>query len=220
MFQILQELEDSDKFIYIVIIIIFALLGRRYTVSPATLLGIIVGIIVVAYNITDHADKKDTFLGRMDTLLKSKFLRPHVNTSLAHDSELLIFLDNHREYKGYNPAVYNSLVRAINSFNKLSYDITLGSNGNLDYDVLVSFKKKIMNIYHSFIHTVPHTDITLDKYHKGYAVLEAHLNKVLDNARQLVVHRNSKEITTDTKFYYANQIPGHDASHNPHYHFI
>ena len=131
-----------------------------------------------------------------------------------------MFLDRYKEYNDYNPSAYRSLCKLVNNFQRLSRDIQISPAGNT-YDVLKDTKTKILNTYHSFVYSVPHTEVTVNKFHMGMDELDKLLGEDIDVAHGTVVTSASKEeITTHTKFHYKNELPGVDARNASNFYYF
>jgi hypothetical protein len=220
-YEYIKDIDVTDRFVYIAIIIVSMVFATRLPMSAHGIIGAVIGIFIVFYFNEKRDNAGDTFISSMKKILQSDIMKPTQNKYLSTDSELLIFLDSYREYYQYNPSLWNSMVKQINNFLKLSRDIEIGVNNyNMDYDVLREIKVKILNLYHSFIHKIPHTESSSSKYHKGIDRLQDLLNMTIDKIHRLVVGYNNKTIDTATTFHYRNHPPGRDVRNNPHYHFF
>jgi hypothetical protein len=216
----ITHIDVTDRFIYVVIITVIILLFSRIPISPYLIVGTIVGIIVVYYIHDKKIYTGNTFLASMKNILNSDLMKPKSNRSLYKDSELVAFLDNRREYYNYNPNTWNQLVKHINEFLRLQSDIEIGVvRFNMDYETLVNLKGKILNSYHAFIYTVPHTPNSIDKFHIGMRHLQKLLNRNIDITHKKVALDNSKDINIDTKFHYKNH-PHPQDEHDTQYNYF
>jgi len=217
-YQYITNIDDTDKFIYVTIILAGALLATRIRPSANAVLGAIVAVIVVYYLNEKAEDQGTTFVAAMKTILSAPIMKPHKNRHLAYNSELVIFLDQHREYHHYNPVLWNSLVKLVNDFLKLEHDIELRQDTpntdttfyNGDYDTMKATKLKILNTFHSFIHKLPHTESSNNKFHCGMKKLEQLLNTEIDHVHRLVANYNSRGIDTGSAFHYKNHPSGYE----------
>jgi hypothetical protein len=217
MYSYINNIDVTEKFMYSIIILLVLLvttrIGHHGLITGTGVFGFVCGILVVYYLNERREVNGDKFTGAMNSILESNIMGPHKNHYLFYNSELVIFLDSHREYYQYNPILWREIVRYINNFLRISHDIETGTQYyNMDYDQLKELKKKIMNAYHSFIYTIPHTENSNNKYHIGMARLEVLLNGVIDQIHQLVTSKNAKGITTSSAFHYKNHPQGYDSS--------
>ena len=222
MYSYLKEIDRTDLMIYAIIIIIVAVIISRINPSPLVVFALIIGLIV-AYFLNDmNNTANNVYVKRLIDILKSPDFKTDRNQYLYKDAILVEFLDIYREYKEYNPSVFNSLVKNINNFLKLADDIERGTvNYMYDYDVMINTKTKILNDYHSFIHSVPHASVNIDKYHTGSKKLLSLLNEQLMHTNRLVLNRSQASgIHIETKFHYRNHPkptdPTWDAKYNFH----
>jgi len=217
----IKDIDLTDRFCFIVIILVIATFTHRIQISWHILIGIIVGLLIVYYLNEKNIDEGTNFLTDMKSILSLPMLKTHINKHLYYDSELLQFLYNNKENYKYNPVVYNTLVKQIDVFLSLVKDIEIGKEKiNMDYEVLREYKINILNTYHSFIHTVPHTDASNASFHISIKNLENLLNYHIDKSHSTVVAKNNKEITIDTKFPYRNGPTGFDSRNSPNYNFF
>ena len=102
------------------------------------------------------------------------------------------------------------LFRSMDKFAHLSYDIRAGTDRfNQDYTILRTTVTQILNTFHAFIYTVPHTEKSNHKFHIGMSELQTLLNKETDDVHRIVSSRNASDININTIFHYKN----HPASH-------
>lgn len=217
----ISKIDPTDGFIYATIVLGSVLLQRRIQLSSTTLVGLIAGLIVVFYLNDKKTDTGANFLEHMDRIRKAPIFKPHKNPNLHRDSVLLSFLDQHRIYYQYNPAVFNDLIAHVNSFLTLIHDIDIGTeNYNSDYEVVRKLRTDIMNTYHSFIYRIPHAESSLRKFHLGMDRLEEILNGHIDRLHRDIVRKNQKDgIMISSKFHYLNQPQPRDHGHIRQYHY-
>lgn len=209
-YEYLKGIEPNDKVLYLSIIFAVYVVIGRVEPSLLTIFSVIFGIIIVFYIHDKNTTVRDDYLASVDKILKTE-LNPDVNTSLFRDADIIMFLDNYREYYHYNPATYTSMVSAINDFLKLKEDIKIGVKYyNLDYDTMRELKEKVMNTFHSFVYTIPNTDVNMDKFHSGMKRLIGLLNHHLNIVHRMVNKQNFKEINVFTKFVYRDQPKAND----------
>jgi hypothetical protein len=221
-YEYIKAIDSIHKFDYLSIVAAVILLATRfghYGMLPSSaIIGLIVGTIVVFYLNEKSAHQGDTFLSSIQEILNAKIMKPEKNHYLFGNSELIIFLDNHREYYQYNPDAWRGLVKLTDNFLRIVGDIEIEAEAesvvgryNHDYDMLKDTKHKIMNKYHAFIHTLPHTENTTNKFHEGIERLETLLNKEIDHIHQLVNKMNAKGVTTSSAFHYKNHPVGYES---------
>lgn len=208
-YEYFKEIDITDKFKYVSMIIASILLFSRIPVSGTNIIGLIIGICLVIYINDKRKQEGDTFLSAMNMLLSSPLMKPQYNRDLPRNSEFVIFIGSHQEYYHYNPMLWNQFVRLINNYLKLDHEIKLGTEHyNMDYDALKDIKRNIMNVFHAFIHKLPHTVSSNDKFHRGMARLEELLKVEVDTMHRLIAKKNSEEINSGSVFHYKNHPRG------------
>lgn len=210
LYSYIKDIDPTDRFMYTVItvfiIILTVRLGHNGMINGTGVFGLVISLMVIYY-LNDKRRKQGTdYITAMDEILGSKIMKPGTNLYLAENSELLIFMNSYREYYQYNPTNWNTMVRQVNNFLRLIHELNIGTyRFNLDYDNLKAIKKKILNTYQAFIHTVPHTEASTDKFQKGMSRLQDLLNKEIDLVHQLVNKRNREQgVDTSSVFHYKN----------------
>lgn len=210
LYSYINDIDVNDKFFYIIIIIASTFFsGSIIKPSGTVVVGLVVGILVVYYINDKRESHGDTFISSMKEILDSHIMFPGKNEYLPKNSELVMFLEGYKEYYDYNPDLWKSFVSVINNYLKIIHEIDIGTKYyNLDYNVVKEYKTKVLNHYHSFIHSIPHAQSALDKFHSGFKTLEDHLNVEIEKTHQLVAQKNSKQITTASVFHYKNHPSG------------
>lgn len=220
-YEYIRDISLTDRFIYVTVIIGTILVLSRVNITVHVIVGLIVGILIVYYYNEKNVYTGHVFLKSMKDILNSNLMKPDKNKHLAKNSELVLFLDGHKEYYRYNPKLWNDLVRYINNFLHIMNDIEIGvERFNMDYDTMKGLKRKIMNTFHSFVHRIPHTPHSNDKFHIGMERLENLLNQDIDVTHTLVTHMNSQSINNATTFHYKNHPCPDDKGINLHYHYF
>lgn len=217
---IINDIEKSDMMVYLGIIIGASWFFHRIKPSWYAMTGVIVGILVVLY-LYEKSDHEETvFTKRLKHLLDSELYRPYRHLYL--NSEIVMFLDEHREYYQYNPAAYKVMLQHIDNFLRLGHDIEIGTvRFNEDYSLMRHLKGKILNYYHSIIHKLPHTPNGLDKFHIGMDELRTHINKYLDEIHRVVNTKNMKHgIDVETAFVYRNHPKPTDPTGDTRWNFF
>lgn len=218
--QYLNRITDTDLSKYVIIIIIAAVIGYRIKVSNHVIFGLIIGLIIVFY-MYDRAEMTgDTFLSYTNEVLSSPLFNPYKHLYL--DSELVIFLDQHREYYQYNPAGFRMLLKEIDIFLMYRQDIERGTQlYHLDYNLLRAQKTKILNSYHSLIHKLPHISNSIDKFHLGMKRLTDLINGHVDEIHQVVKTKSyNSEIDTNTEFIYISHPKPDDPDYSANWNFF
>lgn len=219
MYQYIKDIDATEKFEYIVILVAAMFLATRVGVSASVstltlsyvLVGLVAGVILIYYINEKRVNQDTTFGTAMTEILGSEIMKPNRNKYLYYNSEFVIFLDNHREYYQYNPQLWKDFVHNIDNFQRLTSDIEIGTERfNLDYDTLKLVKKDILNQYQAFIHKLPHTENSNNKFHQGMERLEKLLNLEIDNIHRQVAKRNSEAVNTSSAFHYKNHPAPHD----------
>jgi hypothetical protein len=208
LYQFLSNIPRQVIFNYLMIIVIVTLVINRIwyllDTSSISLIGFIVAVIVIIYLQQRTEALNSNFVYYLDNVLSSELMQSHINTNLYRDSELVRFLDNHREYYQYNPQLYQKIVSEINHFLKLQNEFILFEKASPgDMEALSILKTQIQNSFHNFIYRLPHTQNSIVKFQEGMKWLTDSLNKHLDNTHILNNRRSRDQgIYTGTDFTY------------------
>jgi hypothetical protein len=212
-YEYLKGIDHVNRFTYIAIVIGFIVFFKRLELSSHIIFGLIIGIITVWYfnektNVTNTG-----FIAQMRKILATPALKPHLYKNLYKDSELVILLDDYKEYHYYNPATYQTVVQGIDQFLGLTDMIQHSTEYQNDYELLRELKIGLLNKFHEFIYRVPNAQAALAKYQNGLLRLEKHLNYHIDKAHRTVSQRDQEEgISIKSKFPHRNHPRHYDAS--------
>ena len=204
MWSFLKNIDKTDLFIYAVMIIGTIVLVGRINPSATVIIGLVIGFLVV-YLLNDmKITEQSDYVQRIMTILKSPRLEYTENKYLHKDALIVEFLETYKEYNEYNPQAYKKLTNQLDNALHISDDIERGSENYIqDYDILLDIKTKVLNTYHSFIYKIPHTEVTLHKFHNGTKKLLELLNDHIDHVNRIVLRRSEDEgVTLKTKFHY------------------
>jgi hypothetical protein len=195
----ISAIDTTDRAIYVTIIVAVTLLSSRVSLSSHAI-GIVTGAIVVIYL---HSSQSQ-YINSMKNIMTSMPMGSGAGY-LSKNSELLIFLDEHREFSEYNPELWKTLVKSVDRFIHLVQDIESGSQHyNLDYSVLRGVAGHTISAYHAFIYTTPNIASANNKFHLGMIRLQRLLDGEIDIVHRTVALRNRGEINTSTVFHYKN----------------
>lgn len=218
LYSYIASIDNTDKFIYIIIIIACIVLSKRISMQSGlslglvpTLMGIIASIAIIYY-LNEKASKTGSnFVNSMMDKLKTKDLSK--TEHLYKDSELLQFLSDIKEYKYYNPANYRYLVQVLDNFLGLVTNLEMGVRYMGEtYEALLEQKTKALNTFHAFIYKIPHSQSTMKHYHEAMDRLEDLLNVHIDQTYQYVGYSYGKKpINIETKFIYKNHPRAYDS---------
>lgn len=204
-YQYIKNIDRTDAFIYVSVVMFIVVFFSRIMIQPYLIVGTIVGLIVVYYLNDKRVSTGQEFITGIQNILENPNMFYKTNPYLSTNSEFVLFLDTMIEYHDYNPMLWKSLVNNINNFLHIQDDIRLGTHEySKDYELLKALKLKVINVYHSFIYKIPHTDTSNTKFHLGLDKLEILLNTELDTIHRIVVQRSSKGIDNNTIFHYKN----------------
>lgn len=143
------------------------------------MLGVGVGLFVVYYLNEKSKFVGDNFITDMKRKLDAKIFEETHN--MHHDSEIVDLLYSLKEYRYYSPANMYKLVHVIDKFLKIVEDMSIGVKYmGESYELAREYRKRALNTMHSFIYKVPHTPITVNKFHLAMKRLETLLNQHLD----------------------------------------
>lgn len=214
----ITNIDNTDKFIYIAVVVACIILSKRISLQPnlslgvgPTLAGLVIGVIVVYYLNEKSFKTGNNFVTSMMKKLKSKELSR--SRHLYKDSELVQFLSDIKEYKFYNPANYRYLTQVLNNFLGLVTDLEMGVRDMGEtYEILLEQKTKALNSFHAFIYKMPHSHVTMKQYHGALSRLEDLLNVHMDQTYQYVGYSYGKKpINITTKFIYKNHPRAYEA---------
>lgn len=206
---------------YVIAILCSMLFFNRLALSPNLIVGLIVGILLVYYFNGKTKATHNSFIAGMKEILSSPILKPHLYKDLYRDSELVIFLDTYKEYHGYNPDAYNTLVRNINDYLIVGTNIEISSYYHKDYEILRDIKVNILNTFHSFIYRITHSAATMKKYQDGMTTLEKLLNYHIDKAHRTSTLRDQDAgVSTRSHFPHRNHPKHYDVSWNDRFEYF
>lgn len=220
LYQYITSIDNHDFFNYITVIIGSILFLNRISPGNNTLYGILVGLVIVYYIDDKARNTGQNFLKEMNDMLTGNDLKKTKNFDI--DSEMILFIDNIQEYRYYNPAVYRKMIILIDNFLKIVKDMEQGVKhmGEM-YQLAEDYKKKILNAYHSFVHKIPNSRATNNKYQNNMKRLEELLNHHLNGIYQYMQYSYGKRgINIDTKILYKNHPRPNDTNINGNYDYF
>lgn len=218
----ITKIDSTSLVMYCIYAIGVTVVIKRINPGNSTVLGLVAAVIVCMYLRERAVNENDNFDTLIDTILDSKILRTDKNKFLFHNVDVVLFLDNYREYYQYNPTLFGDFVGTLNDIFRLAEDMETDTTvaTEMNYEMTIELRLRILNLYQAFIYTVPHTQATLDKYHYGSAQLGKVLALHLDKVRQQVARQSRKVgVNTTTKFPYKNVPSAMDPMHDVHYNF-
>lgn len=217
---VLENTNSTEKFSYLIIIIICILFVRRLQLENSTLLGLTAGVALVIFLNRQSQQRGTNFLVDMEGKLNSRELKKTNNFYI--DSELVSLMYEIREYRFYNPANYRSLIRTLDNFLQIVKDMEQGTDRMGDmYEIATDLKLKALNAAHAMIYSIPQSSATMKKYQTLLKKLEKLLNFHMDHIYQYMTYAYGKQkINITTKFIYKNQPRPADQSFNQHYNYF
>jgi hypothetical protein len=220
LYQWVTNMDVHYRFIYITIIVVAIFIAGRFKPTGYTVFGIAVALVIIYYINNSNENLDSSYFAKMDRILADPILKG--KQWLYLDSEILDLLNRTRFMYEYNPGTYATLVTQIDEFLHLTYDIEQGTEKyNLDYNTLKEQKGKIMNTFHSFIHSLPVDNASTKSYEYYMRELERLLNHQIDRIHTVVVQKNdSKPVDINTAFPVKNEIKGIDPNYNSRYNYF
>ena len=216
-YQYIKDIDNNDRFIYLVVLFCTILLIKRINPGKNIIIALVVAVLIIYYvNDKDHTTGAN-YITTMRNKLASKEL---TDTKYFYlDSELVDLVYDIKEYRLYNPFVYRKLVGIIDSFLNLVSDMEKDTTrmGEL-FQIAEQKKYSALNALHSMIHSIPRTPTTTVKYQHALTRLETLLNNHLDTIYQYTVYSYGKKpINIETKFIYKNHPKAVNESIDNHY---
>ena len=222
-YRALSEIDNFSKFDYILIVIFVISIIRIMNPAPLTVFAVIVGIIVVAFLHSKRVFTDNNFyVATMHKLDRIRDIAGEHHVEYFYlDSELIDFTYQTKEYLHYNPTEYRKMIKSINIYLRLTKMIQDGNEGMGElYDLLLNRKHEIMNIFHSFVHSISRHPKILNKHQQLSRDLERLLNYHLTASLSRCKEKYGKRgINNKTRFIYKNHPMPQDTNVEPNYQF-
>jgi hypothetical protein len=203
-YKYLVSISPYDYVLYFFVGTIIVLFFNRVQLSPHTFVAIVVAVLVALYFHERKRSEGGDFIYSVTNKLSSKGLRETQNFHL--DYKLIDFMTEIKKYRFYNPAVYKKLVKQIDAFLQIVSDMeqNLENIGEM-YQLLDDQKIKILNTYHSMIHSLPYSEAQNRQYQEGMTLLNKLLNYHLDKCYKYMQYNYGKtDVTNRLKILYKN----------------
>jgi hypothetical protein len=187
----INEIDAKSFFNYYVILIIVFLIVNRIKFNLKHVIAGLIGLVVVYY-LNDK--RKTTQTTEMQTL-ELKLLRIFPKPQYFHlDAGIVELVYSIQEFKQYNETSYNAMIKSIDNFLKVVYDIENGvadCNGN--YEIAKKMKQVSLNNLASLIYRTP-TDFGAEqKLRDATKSLHFILNVHLENLRKICNKKYKKD---------------------------
>ena len=176
-----DEISRKDKFKYLVIIFFVIILIYRLNLHWTIWFGILIGLSLVYYLNESKAQALNSVSDRIWSILKSPLLKE--TKYFVTDPELIQWVDEVSEFKKMNILVFNQMIRHLDQFLKLSYEIKLGvARCKENLDLIQMYKTESLNEFHSLVHVINNLDLRKKSDHYlqqlGYLLNERYLNLI------------------------------------------
>ena len=123
LYEYIDHIDDNHKFYYLLVIVGSIFISNRVSASFPTIFGLLIGLLISYYINDKNENQGNTFITSMKKILNYENMYPKQNHYLAKNSELVIFLDQYKEYHSYNPNLWKNMVSSINLLLQAMYDI-------------------------------------------------------------------------------------------------
>jgi hypothetical protein len=154
----LDEVGRNDKFKYIVIVLVVILLFYRLDLHWSIWIGLIVGLLVIYYMNERRALELNTATDQLWTVLKSPLLQK--TKYFITDPQLIQWVQEVSELKGYNVLEFNKMVKSLDGFLKLTHEMKIGvSRCSANLDLIHDFKSQCLNQFHSLVYNIDNADV-------------------------------------------------------------
>ena len=216
----LDEIPKKDKFKYIIVILVFMLFSYRLNLHWSIWIGLPIGLLYVYYTNERNALELNNESDKIWNVLKGSLLRD--TKYFVTDPSMISWVNDVGEFKKYNVLEFNNMIKSMDRFLKLEYDIKTGvykCKENLD--LIRDLKTNSLNQFHTIVYKIDNADMR-----KKFNVYYERLGDLL-NVRYL-------ELIKICKNYY-NTIPvniesgmdvvgieepnPNDKTNDPHYNF-
>ena len=132
------------------------------------------------------------------------------------DANIIKLVNEIKEFNDWNPTAFEQMIRNIDSFLKLTYEMELGLiNCSNSVDVLRDLMIRAMNHFQSIIHKTPHQRMLQSKFITALKRMHIYLQRHMDKSIDLC-NEYSKNSGHQALLYKDHPI-GLDSSNNPHY---
>jgi hypothetical protein len=216
----INNINNDKLFKYIIIIIIIIFILKKLELNAESLIILIISFIIFKFLIDNRFKNNLDDIGNSEKLLNNL----QGNTNFLHyDKNLIYFLDFIKEYKIYNEQDYKELINNINNFLRIESDLDIGTQYcKYDVDSAIIYKKNTINIFHSFIHSLPSNKVINNKHNWAQeqlnTILTNHLNKIINKCSEI---SSKKDIHTHSFFpELISNIEGFDPNINLNYNYI
>ena len=212
---------NNDKlFNYLLIFIIILFIFKKLELKVESLIILIISFMIFKFLIDNRYKNNIDDINKTEKILNNlkgdtKFLH--------YDKNLIYFFDFIKEYNIYNKRDYEDLITIINNILRIESDLDIGTQYcKYDVDTAILFKKNAINIFHSFIHSLPSNKVINNKH--SWALEE--LNNILTNHLNIIINKCSKisskkDINTHSFFpELISNIEGFDSNANLNYNYI
>lgn len=149
----LDEINPKDKFNYIILILCVIILSYRLSLHWSIWIGIIIGVSCVYYINERSAQTLNNSSDQLWAILKSPLLKS--TKYFITDPPFIRWVDDVKEFQTLNRLEFNKMIRQLDQFLKLIYNVKIGvyqCKENLD--LIQDLKVNTLNQFHSLIHKI------------------------------------------------------------------
>ena len=181
------EIDSHSLFFYIVVLIVVYVLLSFLNINFKNVISILVGIALVYYLNEKRKSTETTEMQEIELKLYQIFPKP----KFFHlDAGIIELISTIQEFRNYNTDSYDRLVRTLDTFLKIKFDIESGVNYcKENLQIAKRFKTQCLNYLHSIIFMVP-SDINVEgKLKKAlnslHFILNHHIDVMTDECKKL-----------------------------------
>lgn len=211
-FDFINEMSDSNKFNYTVIIVIVTLFIYRLNLHTNIWMGFFVGFLVIYYLNKKNTINKD----QIKDILQSDILKNTQHFPL--NAQLIDWISRSGQFKKSNVLVYNSMIKSLDNFLRLTQDIKLGlRDPKQTTDVIQYLKTLSLNQFQSLIQTMP----AVPSLRQEFNLLLKQLSNILNNHISDIPQKTNQPININSQMvtYRLEDPQPNDLTYSPNYNF-
>jgi len=215
-YDFIKNLEPIQLFYYVCIIVASLLVFQFLEITITHISAIIIALIIIFY--LDKKNKREQKTQMDNIYLKLNMIRPKPKYFYM-DSDIILLIDDIKEYREYNLVAYSNLIYALDNFLEIVHDIRLGVKDIEDnIDVAMHQKRISIDNLQSMLFEIPVDRMLEYKLEKAIYNLDLMLQRHID--KMIHIQQNKIEMegyNNRTKVYYFDHPEGLDHEKNRKY---